>query len=478
MSGKERLCQLIEEKSAAYFAAADEIWGFAETRFSLPKSADALCKLLKDAQFDIHRGGWGMEDAFVATFGSGSPVIGVLGEYDALPALNQVADLPEKKATVQGAAGHGCGHNLLGVGAVAAAVALKEYMQEAGIKGTVKYFGCPAEESGSGKAFMARDGAFDGLDGVLTWHPMTENAMWGFSSLANYQVFFSFKGISSHAAAAPEMGRSALDAAELMNIGVNYLREHIIQEARVHYAYHDVGGEFPNVVQPTAKLLYFIRAPKSKQVHEIFERVVAIAEGAAKMTGTQMEYYFDSMCSEYIVNDVLGKAMYANMQSLGELKMEKADFDYAQKFVDTLSDRDRAATKMKVQRAFANKSPDEIEQISKKSILTDLMPYMMTDAAMPGSTDVGDASWCAPTVQLTTACYPAGTAGHSWQMVACGKSDMAHKGMLYASKAMAMTGLDMLTNPTLLEQAKEEFNRRLGGESYKNPIPKDVVPQE
>ena len=294
MTGKDRICDIVEEKGRYFTAASDQIWGYAETSFQLPKSADLLCQMLKDEWFEVQRGCYGMGDAIVAVWGNGNPVLGILGEYDALPNLSQQAGVPEKQAVHAGEPGHGCGHHLLGVGALAGAIAIKDYMKEAKINGTIKFFGCPAEENGSGKAFMAREGAFDGLDGILTWHPMGETAIWGTSSLANYQVCFQFKGISSHAAAAPDQGRSALDAAELMNVGVNYLREHVAQEARIHYTYLDVGGEFPNVVQPTSALLYFIRAPHSFQVKDIYERVVDIARGAALMTGTQMNVEWHS----------------------------------------------------------------------------------------------------------------------------------------------------------------------------------------
>ncbi len=480
MSGKttkERICEIIDQKSQVFTKVSDDIWGYAETRFSLPKSADALCAALKTEGFSVQRGLGGMSDAFVAEYGSGKPVIGILGEYDALPTLNQKADIPHKEASETGKPGHGCGHNLLGAGALAAAVGIKDCMKEAGLTGTIRYFGCPAEESGSGKAFMARAGVFDGMDGILTWHPMTETTIWGTSSLANYQVYFTFNGVSSHAAAAPEMGRSALDAAELMNIGVNFLREHIVQEARIHYAYLDAGGEFPNVVQSTAKMLYFVRAPRSSQVREIFNRVLDVAEGAAKMTGTQMEMEFDSACSEYIVNERLAKAMYSNMERLGKIPFDREDMEYAKQFSDKLDEPSRVSFHNKIRKWFAGKDASAVEALCKLPIMDELVPYSLTDAAIPGSTDVGDASWQAPTVQLMTSCFPAGTVSHSWQFVACGKSPMAHKAMLYAGKVMAMTALDMLTEPSLLTQARQEYEQRLGSERYISAIPKQITPE-
>ena len=476
MAEKNRICNIIEEKREYFAAISDQIWGYAETRFQLSKSADLLCRVLREGGFEVQRGCCGMKDAVVATWGGGSPVIGILGEYDALPNLSQASGVAKKQADRSGAPGHGCGHNLLGVGALAGAVAIQQYLKETGIGGTIKFFGCPAEESGSGKAFMARGGAFDGLDGILTWHPMGETAIWGTSSLANYQVYFKFKGISAHAAASPEQGRSALDAAELMNIGVNYLREHMISEARIHYAYLDAGGEFPNVVQPTSKLLYFIRAPRSSQVKELYARVVDIAKGAALMTGTQMEIEWDSACAEYIVNEPLARTMYANIERLGKIGFTAEDQAFAAQYTDQLEERTRTAATRKIKRAFAGTAAQQLDEILGQSILAQPMPYFLTDAATPGSTDVGDASWQAPTVQLTAACFPIGTAPHTWEWVSCGKADFAHKGMLYASKAIAMTALDMLTKPELMAEAKADYAERLNGSQYDCPIPDEVQP--
>lgn len=477
MTGKERICRTIEEKRKIFTDVSDEIWGYAETRFNLPKSAGALCKILEAEGFSVELGAGGMSAAFVASYGGGGPNIGILAEYDALPNLRQEAGIPRKKAVTEGGAGHGCGHNALGAGALAGAVGIKDYLKDSGMPGTIKLFGCPAEESGSGKAFMARAGLFDGLDAILTWHPMTETAVWGMSSLANYQVYFNFKGVSAHAAAAPQYGRSALDAAELMNVGVNYLREHLIQEARVHYAYIDAGGISPNVVQPTARVLYFIRAPRTSQVQEIFERVVRVAEGAAMMTGTTVELEWDSYCAEYIVNERLAKVMYANMEALGGIQFTEEDYGYAKQFTDGLDAASKAAFSHKIKKLFPDKSGDELDALAGKSLMGELVPYSLTDEAMPGSTDVGDASWQTPAAQLITASYPAGTAAHSWQYVACGKSEILHKSLLYAGKIIAMTALDLLENPALAAEAKAEHAKRLGKDKYRCPIPKDVHPQ-
>lgn len=465
-SEKQKLCQLVDNKQKLFTEVSDRIWSTPEVRFELKRSADTLCEALKHEGFKVERDLCGMKDAFVATFGTGGPVIGILGEYDALPEMGAASG-----------AGHGCGHQALGAGSLAAAVALKDYLAESPQKATLKYFGCPAEEGGSGKAFMARDGAFKGVDAFITWHPMTETQIWGASSLANYQVYFHFKGRSAHAAAAPHHGRSALDACELMNVGVNYLREHIVQEARLHYAYTNAGGAAPNVVQAAASQLYFIRAPKSSQVKEIFERVLDIARGAALMTGTQMEMEWDAVCTEYMVNETLAQVMYKNMAELGPIRYTDEELRYAARYTETLSESAKASARAAVAKAFGPENLEEIDRIASKPIVDDLYPYHVTNEAMPGSTDVGDASWNAPTVQLTVACFPFGTVPHSWQWVETGQSSLVHKGLLFAGKVMAMTGLDIIENPALLQQAQDELKKRLGHTAYVCPIPPEIKPK-
>jgi aminobenzoyl-glutamate utilization protein B len=478
MSNKNQIAALIDKKAATFTALNDRVWDCAEIRFGLKNSADAICAVLEQEGFSIERGIAGMAHAFVASYGSEAPAIGILGEYDALPNLSQQADLPEKKPVIPGGNGHGCGHSALGAGSAAAAVGIKDYMQQQGLSGTVKYYGCPAEESGSGKAYLARAGVFKGLDAALTWHPMNENACFSVSSLANYQIFFSFKGVSSHAAASPENGRSALDAAELMNVGVNYLREHVIQEARIHYAYTDVGGGLPNVVQPTSELLYFIRAPKAAQVQSIFERVCDIAKGAALMTGTAMSYRWDSAAANYLVNDILGRAMHANLSALGPVEWTEGDLAFARSFQKTLGEGTLKAIPASVARYFPKAAPEDLAAMAAAPLLGNIVPYMETGRVMPASTDVGDVSWITPLAQITTACYPLGTVSHSWQLVACGQSSLVHKGLIQAAKVIALTAADILENPQLVADAKAEHQRRLAGESYHCPIPPEVNPEE
>lgn len=473
---KERIIELIEGKQKQYFDAADQIWETPETRFALNKSVQPFYTILEKEGFSIEKGLANMEDCFVATYGEGKPVIGILAEYDALSGLSQVADATSQEALIQGANGHACGHNLLGMGALAGAVGIKDYMEENNLSGTIKLYGCPAEESGYGKAFMAREGLFDDVDVALAWHPWDINGSWTISSLAVYQVYYRFKGVSAHAAAAPELGRSALDAAEIMNVGVQFLREHMIDEARVHYAFTDVGGESANVVQPSASLYYFIRAPKIEQVDEIYKRVNRIAEGAAHMTETELEIDFDSACYNYMPSHTISEVMHSNLLSYGDMGLTSDDQEYAKRYYDSLPETTK---EFLVERAKSNDpsiSDDEAKRLGTLPISEQVQPLVFSDATA-GSTDVGDVSWVCPTAQVFIGCEPQGTPAHSWQWTANGKSDVAHKGLLSAGKVIATTALDLLTNPELIEKAKQEHKETLNGKQYKSAIPVDVLPK-
>jgi aminobenzoyl-glutamate utilization protein B len=310
-------------------------------RFEEYQSVELLCKILSDEGFSLEKGIGGIPTAFAASFGSGSPVVAILGEYDALAGLSQTNGVAKQEPLVSGQSGHGCGHNLLGAGSLAAVVAVRHYLEANKMPGTIRYYGCPGEEGGSGKTFMAREGVFDGVDIALTWHPMTHNTIFSMSTLANYQVAFKFHGKSSHAGTTPHLGRSALDAVELMNVGVNYLREHIIQEARVHYAVTNSGGASPNVVQAEAEVLYLIRAPKVDQVQGIYERICKIARGAAMMTETECEIVFDKACSNYIPNSVLGKLLLENFKVVGVPRPDESEARFAAEIQSTLTGSER-----------------------------------------------------------------------------------------------------------------------------------------
>jgi aminobenzoyl-glutamate utilization protein B len=456
-----RLSQIIEEKREKLIEVSNQIWQYAETGFEEFKSAELLCKALVDEGFEVDKGVAQIETAFMGTCGSGKPVIAFLGEFDALTGLSQSGGIALPNPQQVGGNGHGCGHNLLGTGSLAAAIALRDYMQEHNIKGTVRYYGCPGEEIGGGKTFMAREGVFDDVDIALTWHPGTTNNIMSVATLACYEVYFKFKGKSAHAAASPHLGRSALDAVELMNIGVNYLREHIIPEARVHYALTNTGGSSPNVVQAEAEVLYFVRAPRVSQTEDIYQRICDIARGAALMTGTEVDIDLASALSNVIPNTTLEQVMHENFVKLGVPSYTDEELQFARAIRETLSEEEK---KVDVQRN---------RELAGKD-MADVIDPFKPDEFMAGSTDVGDVSWLVPTAQCMTACEPLGTPLHTWQIVATGTTSLAHKGMLHAGKIMASTALDVLLQPALIEQAKAELIERRAGEVYTSPLPSDV----
>ncbi|MDP1420149.1 M20 family metallopeptidase [Peribacillus simplex] len=471
MNDIQKIGDLIEHKRDKWIEISNQIWEYAETRFEEVHSADLLCQALESEGFSVEKGLADIPTAFVGSFGTGNPVVAILGEYDALSGLSQKSGVSIVDPVESGGNGHGCGHNLLGTGSLSAAVALKDLMEQEGLQGTVRYYGCPAEEGGSGKTYMTRAGCFDDVDFALCWHPWTTNTILPGNSLANYQIYYKFKGKSAHAAAQPHLGRSALDAVELMNVGVNYLREHIISEARVHYAITNTGGFSPNVVQAEAEVLYLIRAPKTAQVQEIYERVCNIARGAALMTETEVEIVFDKACSNLVPNSTLNAIMAEVLSEIGAPTYNKEEIHFAEQLHATLAEEDKANE--------INKLPKEVAGYLKDRAISDIInPYSdnLADIPLGGSTDVGDVSWNVPTAQIGTACWVLGTPAHTWQVVTIGATSIAHKGMLQAGKVLAGTALEVMKNPELLEKCKHELKERLGDDAYQCPIPKEVVP--
>ena len=463
------LSQLVEDRKEATLRISDQVWEYAESRFQEFKSAAAESEYMKEMGFKVTMGIGGEETAFVAEYGEGKPVIALLGEYDALSGLSQEADVPELKPIVPGKDGHGCGHNLLGAASMAAAVALKDYMVQQNLPGTVRYYGCPAEENAGGKAFLVREGCFSDCDIALTWHPGWTNGVTQSGSLANFRVFYTFHGLSSHAAGAPHLGRSALDAVECMNVMVNYLREHMIDEARIHYAVINTGGTAPNVVQSEAQVLYAIRAPKVTQVKELFERVSNCAKGAALGTGTTVDIEQVSAYSDYISTDVIAERLQQHMEAMLPIGYTEEEMEYAKKFQEVITDLDRKSLKEAAKRVGGKDAAKILEQP-----LWDFMTY--PTGGSKGSTDVGDVSWVVPTGQFSAVTWAAGTPGHAWQVVAQGKSPVAHKGTLFAAKVMAATAYDFLTDPELVKKAKENWLEILDGETYPGALPPDAKP--
>lgn len=474
----EKYLEQIDKEAEKIIKVSDGVWDCAELAFSEYKSAELLKTLLIAEGFKVTSPAYHIPTAFTGEYGSGKPVIGIMGEFDALGALNQVANLSEKKAFQPGANGHGCGHNLLGAGSLAAVIAIKKYLEDTGKSGTVIYYGCPGEEGGSGKAFMAREGAFSDLDFAISWHPSELNAVNKDSSLANIQVLYKFNGVSAHAAGCPELGRSALDAMELMNVGTNFLREHMSSESRIHYAITNSGGISPNVVQNHAEVLYLIRAPKARMAQELFERVNKIAEGMAMATETSMEYQIIKKCANLVPNTVIEKELYMSLSSIPIPEYTEEEIAYAKKFSASSESGNRTIFKKYEGSYLLEESKKFMKEKENAPMYNFVLPYEKMHIAKcnTGSTDVGDVSFMCPTSQIAGCTWAPDSGGHSWQIVAQGKGSIAHKGMLYAGKVMACAAIDMMEHPEIIEQAKEEYKLRMQEEEY-IPIPIDIKPR-
>ena len=464
--------KLVDAKKEAFLHAGDLVWEYAEIGFKEFQSAKALTDVLKAEGFAVEEGVAGIPTAFVASWGEGKPIIGLLGEYDALPALKHAAGDPVESSEIVSENGHGCGHNLLGAGALGAAVAVKDYMQAHGLKGTIRYYGCPGEEFGSGKMFMARAGLFDDLDAAFTWHGGAYNAITADHSLANLCAYFKFKGRTSHAAGSPHLGRSALDACELMNVGCNYLREHILPDERIHYAYTDVGGSAPNVVQDHACIFYYVRSPRLYQVLDLYERVKDVARGAALMTGTQLEIVLNDGLCDYVPNDTLSKLLYESFCEAGGPKFSEEEKALAAEFAKTF---DPAAVADKARTLAAHFGPEVAEKYKDQILVEDIFPYHASDMISSGSTDVGDVSYCAPTAQMNVSTWALCTTGHTWQVTAQSGSNIGRTGTVKAAEVLALASIKAMQNPELLEKAKEEWKKTTGGK-YVCPVTVDVQP--
>lgn len=473
MKDLEFLKKVIKEKEEMILDANDRIHGFAELPYEEYQSSALLCSILKKEGFEVEEGVAQMPTSFIGMFGSGRPVMGILGEFDALDILSQEAGCPVKKPVKEGAPGHGCGHCCLGTGALAAAIAVKEYLKEFEIPGTVIYYGCAAEEGAGSKQFMARAGLFDNTDFVYTWHPASKNTVSADSNNAIMGANFEFHGITAHAGGCPHLGRSALDAAELMGVGTNYLREHMIDEARVHYAYVDAGGEAPNVVQDHTLLKYEVRSPKVYQVKELFERVVNIAKGAALMTGTAMNYEITMAFSDYAPNHTLAKLAGSCLQEVGAPQWEEEDYVLAKEYLNSYDEGTLKNIKEELALAYGE---ERLEEIMEKPLDSEVHPFDPAHAhANKGSTDVGDVGYAVPTVNINVATACLGNVGHTWQMTGQAGSRIAHKGLLTAAQAIALSCIRTMGRPELIEQAKAETLRKNGGK-YECPLPDSVNP--
>ena len=466
MQNAEQIWNLVDAKRDAFTALADRVWGMPETCYTEHRSVAEHLSELQRQGFSVTENVAGIPTAVMGEAGEGGPVIAILGEYDALPGLSQEAGVAEHRPIPGNGNGHGCGHNLLGSAAMLAATAVKDWLAETGTPGRVRYYGCPAEEGGAAKAFMVRDGAFKDVDIAITWHPNAFNEVADAASLANTRVDFVFRGRASHAAAAPHLGRSALDAVELMNVGVNYMREHMPSDARIHYAMIDSGGIAPNVVQAKARVRYSVRAPELPTMLTLLERVKNVARGAALMTETEVDIHVLSAVSNLLANTPLEQAMFEAMQRLGAPEWDEADRAFAKQIQDTLAPEDLSTAYRRV--GVAPKADTPMHD--------GIVPMDTHRVQMIGSTDVGDVSWVVPTVQAHAATHAIGTPGHSWQITAQGKTPAAHKGLTFVAKVMAATAVEAVGNPALIAKAKADLAERTRATPYVSPLPEGVEP--
>lgn len=454
---KETLFDLIDQNQDNLKDMALNIWNYAEGPFKEEKSSKLQREYLKKQGFniiDVPK----VATSFIAEYGEGKPILAILGEYDALPGMSQ--SVSAKREVISGDGyGHGCGHNLLGTGGVGAAVALKEMMIRENLEGTIRYYGCPAEEVLAGKVVMAREKVFNDIDACVSWHPASMNVVWGCSFLAMNSMKFRFKGLPAHAAAAPQAGRSALDAVELMNVGANYLREHVIEKARIHYVITN-GGMAPNIVPEDAEVWYYVRAPKRADVREISKRLHKIAEGAAMMTETTMSFELVAGCYDVVANPVLGKLMHSNMVQAGPPKFTAEDFEFGKE----LSSLTTKEEKKKVMATYF--APDSVLD---KVLCDEIIEIDDSKSIMAGSVDGGDVSYITPFAQVTAATWPVGTAAHTWLATASSGSGIGLNAMIFAAKTMAGTVYDLLKDNSLVEEANVEFKKALGGFTYVSP---------
>lgn len=431
----------IASNEGKYGEIAMQLWNFAEVGYKEVKSSSLLQEILKENGFAVEAGVAGIPTAFVATYGAGKPSIGILAEYDALPGMSQQA-VPEKRPVEGLAAGHACGHHLFGTASVAAAIALKNLIEEGAITGTIRLYGCPAEEGGSGKVYMVRAGLFDGLDAVIHWHPGDRNEVTLTTALANKSAKFRFYGKAAHASSAPERGRSALDAVEAMNFMANLMREHMPSDARMHYVITR-GGTAPNVVPDFAEVYYYVRHPDKEVVKDLFTRIEAAADGAALGTGTTTDHEIIGGTHDLLINHTLAEVAQRNLERAGGVSYTPEETEFARTIQNTLG--------------------ADVADIASAQTIIPLEQERPHGAA---STDVGDVSYAVPTVGVRTATWVPGTPAHSWQAVACGGTSIGIKGMTVAAKTMAMTAIDLYTDAAIIPRATEEFIKAIGEYKY------------
>ncbi len=476
MKTQDDVIRYIDENKQSFIDISNKIWDYAELCFEEHRSASALIEALKKEGFRVREGVAGMDTAFIAEAGSGKPIIAFLGEYDALPGLSQEAGVTTRSPIVEGAPGHGCGHHILGTGAMAAAMALNRYMEDNNIPGTVRYYGCPAEEGGGGKIYLAREGLFDDTECAITWHPTDDNNIWSMNFMAIQGLRIHFTGIAAHSASQGHLGRNALSAVELTNIAANYLRGHVQRDVCINYAVTETGGNAPNVIQANAEVVYCVRAYTHQRAMETAQRIKEIAQGAAMMTGTKVDVEFTGGLSELIPNRTLERIAYDKFLKVGPVPYTQEDVEFCKEIHKTFPKNSEESTFSTLKYLYGPVADDLIPQIKGKYINDIIYPYTEIPHAKYGSTDVCDVSWFTPTVQITTACYAKDTPGHSWQEVAQGKRPLCHNGMLTAAKVMALTGVELVTNPEAVKKMRKEFEQAMEGKNYVCPIDPDHKP--
>ena len=467
MKAQMDIADWLDEHQTRFTRMADEIWDHPELQFVEFKASKLQADFLADEGFRITWDLGGCSTAFVAEWGAGKPIIAFAGEYDALPGLSQ-RDQSSPEPEPANGAGHGCGHNLLGTGCLAAALAYKQWLERNEHSGTVRYYGCPAEEGGSGKVFMGRAGAFDDLDATFNWHPWYINSAMKGSLLSVNRYYFRFRGQSAHAAADPHSGRSALDALELMNMGVNYLREHVTDDVRLHYVILN-GGLAPNVVPDFAESYYYVRAYDPQNLENVSQRVMRVAKGAAMMTDTEVDIVYKSGSTRALSNETLADLQYEVMRRLGNLAFTEAEQAYAAEINQHFGD---ANVKTLIERYGVPPA------VAQQPLIGEVFPSADKDYVSPGSSDMGDMSWHAPCSMLQTATWASRAAAHSWGVVASGRRSIGHKGMMYAAKVMALSAAALALSPDILARAQAEFRAALEQTPYICPIPDHVAPPQ
>ncbi|THE63163.1 amidohydrolase [Salinadaptatus halalkaliphilus] len=456
----------VESNRERLYDLAQELWENPELGLHEYDSAETLAETLQNEGFDVEMDIGGMPTAFVATYGDGEPTIGLLGEYDALPDLSQQVKA-ERDPVEAGGPGHGCGHNLFGVAALGGAIAVKQAIESGELEGTIRYYGCPAEEILVGKSYMARAGVFDDLDAALSWHPGDLNTPRAGSSNALNSLMFTFEGESAHAGGSPESGRSALDAVQLMNNGVEFMREHITDTSRVHYAITN-GGDAPNVVPSEASVWYYVRAPSRTEVERNTDWLRDIAEGAALMTQTEVSERFLSGCYDTLPNSTVTDVIWETMQDVGPIEYDDEDYEFAAELLETVSEGNRDAE--------LEGLPDELRaEVEEQALYPDPVEPFNEGEVGSYSTDVGDVSYITPTGRFNAATWPVGTPGHTWQVVAA-NGDFGQKGAIFAAKVLAGSTYELMNDPETLAAAREEFVDATAGQPYETPLPPAAEP--